>query len=236
MNKSSPQLPLGLVARQDKRLETFFVGDNKLLLEIVRATAEQGDESQVALWGASGTGKSHLLNALCQCANEAGRSSVYLPMDALIDQPVDLLNEMEHFRLIAVDHIDVLQTSSVWQTALFNLINRSRQSGSSIVTASRQNPASLNLLEDLVSRLVWGPVLRVMPVSDASLPEAIRARAEVLGLSISAECINYLLTRHSRDLAELFAALDMLDRSSLVEQRRLTVPFIKTVLSPEASA
>ncbi len=44
------------------------------------------------------------------------------------------------------------------------------------------------------------------------------------------ETANYLLTRRKRDMASLYALLDRLDLESLKAQRRLTIPFVKTVL------
>jgi DnaA family protein len=50
------------------------------------------------------------------------------------------------------------------------------------------------------------------------------------GLDLPVETANYLLTRRKRDMASLYALLDRLDLESLNAQRRLTIPFVKTVL------
>ncbi len=111
-----------------------------------------------------------------------------------------------------------------------------RQSGSSIVTASQKNPSALDLLPDLVSRLVWGPVLRLLVIGDLLLADALAERAKALGLAMPTEVVHYLLSRYPREIGSLFAALTALDHASLVEQRRLTVPFVKSVLtSPHSS-
>ena len=52
-----------------------------------------------------------------------------------------------------------------------------------------------------------------------------------LGLDLPVETANYLLTRKTRDMASLYSLLDKLDQEALKAQRRLTIPFVKTVLS-----
>ena len=196
----------------------------------MRTTAERGGEQQLAIWGASGVGKSHLLNAACQAASAHQRTAAYLPLKELIEQPPELLLGLEEIAVVAIDDIDLLVDYPDWQFALFNLINRARQSQTSILTASIKNPASLDVLPDLVSRLVWGPVLRVQTPGDELLAEAVTARAQSLSLGMPNEVSRYLLSHYSRELGRLYLALSALDRASLVEQRRLTIPFVKTVL------
>ena len=227
----SPQLPLSIVPRVGERFESFFSGENQLLLKLARTVAERGSERQLGIWGAHGAGKSHVLNAVCHAAGACGRTATYLPLATLIRQSPSLLWGMEQVKVIVVDDLDVLCEQASWQRALFDLINRVRQADTSLVTASCKNPTALDLLPDLVSRLVWGPVLHLRMPSDSQLAEAVRERAISLGLEISTEVVNYLLSRYSRELGRLFAILAVLDRASLVEQRRLTVPFVRTVLT-----
>ncbi len=232
---ANPQLPLGISPRTGDRFDNFFVGENHLLVDVARQTARSGGELQLGVWGASGAGKSHLLNAVCHAAGEYDRTAAYVPLADLIEKPPTLLQGTERLDVIAIDDLDLLSDCTGWQRELFNLINRARQSGASIVTASLKNPSALDLLPDLVSRLVWGPVLRLSVAGDALLADALAERAAKLGLAIPDEVVNYLLSRYSREIGSLFAALAALDHASLVEQRRLTVPFAKSVLQGVAA-
>ena len=231
MSIPHPQLPLGLSPREGERFDSFYAGRNQLSLDVTRATAEKGGEQQLALWGVSGVGKSHLLNAACHAAGACNRTAAYLPLSELIGQSPLLLQGLENLDVIAVDDIDLLHDHADWQKALFDLINRARQSQTSIITASVCNPTALDLLADLVSRLVWGPVLRLQMPGDDQLIDALASRSDLLGLTLSEEVVNYLLTRYSRELGALFAALAELDRASLAQQRKLTEPFVKSVMN-----
>ena len=68
------------------------------------------------------------------------------------------------------------------------------------------------------------------PLADRDVIEALACRAQARGLELPEETAQYLLRRFPRDLPTLFALFDTLDMASLVEQRRLTVPFVKSVL------
>ena len=177
-----------------------------------------------------------MLNAICHAAGAFGRTAAYVSLTDSIDKSTSTLLGLEGVDVIAIDDLDVLYNCAGWQSALFDLVNRVRQSGSSIVTASQKNPSALDLLPDLVSRLVWGPVMRLLVTGDLLLADALAERARALGLEMPAEVVHYLLSRYPREIGSLLAALTALDHASLVEQRRLTVPFVKSVLtSPHSS-
>lgn len=176
-------------------------------------------------------GKSHVLNAVCHAASDYERTSAYLPLIDLIGQSPQLLQGLEAVDVIAIDDLDVLHGHRLWQCELFNLINRTRQCRTCLVTASQSPLSSLELLPDLVSRLVWGPVLHLQTPNDDVLAEALSARTVSLGLDMPVEVVNYLLTHYSRDIGRLFGIVAELDRVSLIEQRKLTVPFVRSVLT-----
>ena len=231
MRTINPQLPLvGISPRIGERFNSFFIGENHLLVSLARDMAERGSEQQLGIWGAAGVGKSHLLNAVCHAASDCSRTATYLPLSDLIDRAPALLQGLEGVDVIAIDDLERLHARPEWQRELFNLINRVRQQGTSVITASQSNPAALDLLPDLVSRLVWGPVMRLQSPSGDTLADALLARAESLGLTMPVEVVNYLLSHYSRELGRLFTVLDDLNRASLVEQRRPTVPFVRSGL------
>jgi DnaA family protein len=86
-------------------------------------------------------------------------------------------------------------------------------------------------LPDLRSRLVWGPVFQLQVLPDAKKREALQLRAQLRGLELPENVADYLLSHYPRDLFGLFARLDQLDTAAMALQRKLTIPFIKTVFS-----
>jgi DnaA family protein len=130
--------------------------------------------------------------------------------------------------LHAVDDVERLDPAS--QIALFNVINEARQSGGKVLVAGNAPPAQLPLREDLKSRLAWGLVYHVKPLTDDERARYLRSEAERRGMRVPEEVISYLLTHVRRDLPTLAAILDELDRMSLELKRPVTLPLVKEAL------
>ncbi len=222
-----PQLPLRIGLRDSATFANFYPGAN--------ATAghalQQGMEPFIYLWGASGSGKSHLLQAACHGVTEAGGQAIYLPLDeAGITPP--MLEGLEGMTLVCLDRLECVAGHGEWETALFHLYNRLRDSGHRLLVAGNAAPPALGLdLPDLVSRLGWGPVFQLQPLDDAGKAAALRLRAANRGMELSEEVANYLLQRAPRDMHALFTLLERLDEGSLAAQRKLTIPFVRQLLA-----
>ena len=121
------------------------------------------------------------------------------------------------------------------QIALFNRINEARQSGGAVLAAGNAPPARLPLREDLRSRLGWGLVYQVKPLTDAERAVFLGAEAARRGMHLADEVIWYLLAHVRRDLPSLMAILDELDRASLERQRHITLPLVREALARKLS-
>jgi DnaA family protein len=195
------QLPLEISARPDPRFSNYVPGDNGEALAAVQALAEgRLPEAIVYLWGEAGSGRTHLLRAAAH-ANP---------------------------HLTVADDVEALDETA--QQALFIAINEARGGGAAVLAAGGCAPGRLRLREDLRTRLGWGLVFQLKPLSDADKKAHLRAGAAARGLELADEVADYLLARMPRDLASLNALLDWLDRLSLAKQRALTIPLIREAL------
>ena len=196
------QLPLEISPPADPSFENFLAGANAEALERVRELAAGAlREAIIYLWGEPGSGRSHLLRA-AQRANPA---------------------------LIAADDVEALDDAA--QQRLFAAINAARDGGAGVLAAGAGPPAQLGLREDLRSRLAWGLVYHLRPLSDAEKKLYLQGEAARRGLELSDEVAGYLLTRLPRDLGSLHRMLEVLDRYSLARQRPLTLPLVREALS-----
>jgi DnaA family protein len=127
--------------------------------------------------------------------------------------------------LTAVDDVETLDEAS--QIGLFNAINRARESGGAVLAAGNAPPAQLPLREDLKSRLAWGLVYQLKPLSDEERSTYLRAEAARRGMQLPEEVVAWLLTRMRRDLRSLTAVLDQIDRTSLEQKRPITLPLVR---------
>lgn len=232
------QLPLKFEPRDVYSFETLVPGDNGLAVELVQQCALGTGEQQIYLWGGRGDGKSHILQAACHAAASRGHSVCYLPLDQLTaelpgqssGQSAEIFDALEQLNLVCLDGIEALAASPPWEEALFDLINRMREAGSRLILASSAAPDALQIhLPDLHSRLLWGPVFQLQPLSDADKYQALRIRAKLRGLDLAENVADYLMRHYPRDLFDLFERLNTLDSAAMATQRRLTIPLIKDV-------
>lgn len=226
-----PQLPLGISLAPGATFEAYFPGPNGLAVDVLHAMAGGRGEPQAFVVAAAGLGKSHLLQAACRAGAARGAPMAYLPLDSTPELRPEALEGLEQLALVALDRIEAVLPDPAWERALFALINAARDAGTRLIFAARQPPAELALeLPDLRSRLAWGPVLALEPLSDEQKRDALAQRAQALGLDLPPAVGEYLLRHYPRDLAGQLERLAELDRASLASGRRLTVPFVKEVL------
>ena len=232
-----PQLPLGLSLRESARFDNFYAGENGEAVMALQLAAQGEGESLVYLAGKSGFGKSHLLQAACHLAAANGTAAVYLPLQDLRTLSPDVLEGQEQMGLLCLDDIDAIAGDPDWETAVFNLFNAARAVGNVMLFAGSNIPAECDFrLPDLVTRLGWGLTYTLKPLDDSQLQAALELRARGRGLELPDDTAQYLLKRISRDLPSVFDLFDRLDEASMVEQRRLTIPFVKSVLGIDSQA
>jgi len=230
-----PQLPLGLELRDNARFESFYPGENEEVVGCLRSCAGGPFEPLVFVAGAAGLGKTHLLQAACHHAAQFQRSAVYLPLGQAADMSPGILDGLEQMDLACLDDIDAIAGQAIWEQGLFDFFNRARDAGHVLLVSASMRADRIGFeLPDLVSRLGWGVTYLLKPLDDETVLAAMMARARGRGLELPEETARYLLHRFPRNLGSLFALFDELDRASLVNQRRLTIPFVKAVL--EASS
>ena len=230
-DSAAMQLPLALKLREGIDFDAFVAGGNGVLVDELRKLAAGDCDSPVFLWGETGSGRTHLLEATVREALAGGGSACLLPAAEIRGLGPEVLDGMEHFGLLAIDDLDLLAGRKGWDEALFHLYNRCRDAGGGLLFAAAAAPAALDfILPDLSSRLAAGPVFRVQPLGEEALVELVSRRAARRGLRISAEVAGYLVARAERRPAALMQVLEVLDHEAMVQRRRITVPFVRQVM------
>ena len=228
-----PQLPLSLRFPPDQRFDAFVgAGDGGPALVAAIARGERDD--WVLLAGPPGSGKSHLLIAACAEAEAHGRSTAYLPLRGLGGRLAAAVDGLEGAALLALDDLDAVLGERADEIALFDLHNRARAAGCSVLYAASATAAALpTTLPDLRSRLGQCTQLALAPLSEPGRREVLRQRAARRGLVLDDAALDLLFQRVGRDLGTLTALLDRIDRESLAAQRRITLPFLRGLLQDD---
>ena len=228
---SVPQLPLALRYPPDQRLESYIAAPEGLVGHL-RAIAVGVVREWLYLAGPAASGKTHLALALCAATEQAGRSAAYLPLQAAAGRLHEALEALEGRDVIALDGLERIAGNREDEVALFDFHNRARASAVTVVYTAQAAPDALALvLPDLRSRLSQCTRLSLPALDDAGRAAVLRERAQRRGLVLEDAALDWLLAHTERDMPALVALLDRLDRESLAAKRRITVPFLRRVLS-----
>ena len=177
----------------------------------------------VYLWGPEGSGRSHLLRALASAPPAPAAASARLlgplsPMEAFLPDAavgrwlIDNVDELDRARQEAVFHL--FQALSAQPVGIF-------------VAAGAQPPAGLALMPELATRLGWGLVLALRPLSDEDTARALSSSLAERGVAASADLIPWLMTHAPRNLGSLRSLIDALDAYSLSRKRAITLPLLR---------
>ncbi len=228
------QLPLHFEFRTNQTFDDFFPGSNLEIINHLQNSIAGNGEQQIFLWGQSGLGKSHLLQACCHQAQSLQLSSFYFALSPLELPDPALLKGLDKFDIVCFDNIEHIAGNEAWELAFFNFFNLHRDQGHTLILSAACPPNEIAIrLPDLKTRLNWGLTLQIPPLSDDDRITALIFKADQMGFEISPQAGRFLLTHYDRDLSSLWALLTKLDRASLAAKRKLTLPFLKQILREE---
>jgi len=222
------QLALPLRLADHAVFASYLSSGNEALVATLTELADGNGGQGCWLWGGAAIGKTHLLQAVC---DRAGDRSVYVPLKMLREAGPELLEGLESREIICLDDIESVAGDTAWEEALFALWNQVFDADGILLVAAAMSPRECPVsLPDLQSRLVRLPTFHVHALDEQQRVTALQLRARHRGLDLPDETASYLLSRSRRDMASLYELLDKLDREALRAKRRLTVPFVKSVL------
>ena len=223
-------LDIGLSTRPS--LETFFAGPNEAALNHLRLWTTGGTRAPVPtyLWGETGSGKTHLLQAVHQALTDQGLAVGWL--DSHTFSPPEFSDD---WAAVLMDDVQ-LYNSEQQHTAFNWFVNAlTPRTGTPrwVLAAGAMPPADLQLRDDLRTRLGWGHVYGLQVLDETARRAVLRQAAESRGLFLSDEVMSYMLNRFSRDLGSLMQLLDHLDHYAMQTQRALTIPLVRAMLENE---
>lgn len=222
------EIPFSLV--DSARFEHYVCGENAWIVEALQRWASgQADERFCVCWGAWGSGRTHLLNAVCHDVLLKTYRVFYLNCSNASQYGPDILEDLQTHDVVCLDDVDQIFGQPAWESALFHLYNEMIVLGHGrlLLSVSMAPDRIAVKLPDLRSRLVSGWIFPLQSLSEVNLKMALIQRAHQRGFELTAQASQYILTHLSRCEHCVFGYLDVLDRSSLRAQRRVTVPFVK---------
>ncbi len=174
-------------------------------------------------WGPTGSGKSHLLKAAREALREQGARVGW--MDATVHEAPEF---KESWAAVVLD--DVHLYTATQQHAAFNWFVHAQTFQRPVLAAGEMAPGELKLRDDLRTRLGWGHIFSLMPLSEPERRAVLRQAADARGVFLGDEVMDFMLTRFSRDLGSLMELLDLMDGYALQTKRAITIPLIKSMM------
>jgi len=223
------QIPLGVRIPDRAVFESFFPGRN---VQAVEYAMEIAADSRSVTWlcGPTSVGKTHLLQAIVARASQRGRAG-YFPLVELAPLGVGVLEGLTSLDCLCLDDLDQVVGQLDWEQTLFGLLREIQERDGNLVVAAKAPPALLPWsLRDLGSRFAAAAIFQLHELDEDEQQKALQLHAHVRGFELPDDTARWLQRRFPRDMRTLYDLLDTLDEAALVAQRRLTVPFIRSVL------
>jgi len=226
------QIPLDVQLADHAVFDTWLAGDNGALVHALQQVAAIQAFTTCWIWGGPQSGKTHLLQACVNDAHRHGFRTAYLPAGPGGELEPAVIENMGDLDVVVIDEIDAIAGQGEWEQALFRLFEDVRQRGSRLVMAAGKPPLHCAFsLPDLASRFASGATFRVHALSDDDKIKAMQLRARWRGLELPDEVAGFLFSRVARGNRFLFELLEQLDKKALTEQKRLTIPFVRSFLA-----
>lgn len=210
------QMSLGINLQLDACISDF-AGDSWVpIIDAVRQL-HTGLINRFYVYGSLGSGKSHLLSAICESFIESKKTAIKLSLSDLVQLPTDSLLSLENFNLIALDDMQDIVGHTDWQEALFHLINRSSEGKCQLVFACDTSIDQLNLtLKDLTSRIAQAPSFRLPEgnlIEDRkAILQAILSRRQLSFHTLSEDVVDYLAYHGPTNTGRMITALNEIEK------------------------
>ena len=228
------QLALNLSLDDTYTFQNFWSATNEALVGALTHYLANTLPPLMFISGEHCSGKTHLLHACGEILKKKNQAVISLSMQDLSCFSPNILDGMEQLDCLLIDDIDAIADNHAWQEALFHCYNRCQDTGCCWIVSAQEAPQLLTLtLKDLVSRLSHGITWALHPLSDTQKCSALVHRAKNTGLDLLPSVAAYLIHHYPRDMCSQVARLEKLEQASMAACRKLTIPFIKTILATE---
>ena len=210
-------------------LEGFYTSqENFHLVSLLKDSDFLGD---LFIYGTKESGKTFLLQAVCNFYSSMTKSSLYVPLKKVMNYGVEIFDSLENIDLICVDGIEQVISKIEWEKAIFNLINKALISESRLILTSSKDLKSLNFsLPDLESRIRKIQSYELHAINDKDIFDALKYISKLTSINLGDKAAKYLVTYSQRNISNLVHILESLDQLSMEMKRKITIPLIKEVI------
>ena len=228
------QLIFPFQINQKASFENFFCSpDNAELITRLNDLVVNKNADELIINGAAGSGKSFLMQAICNELSSSGKQFAFIPMSKAINMGVEIFQNLASLDAVCIDDLQLILSKGEWEIALFNLINECQQSGCSIILSlgGNQSLEEIAQLPDLLSRIKRMEFMKLQAVQDEFLNQALDFVSQQLDINLEKTELEFLLKHQTREFSLLVDNLIALDKQAASLKRKITIPLIKETLN-----
>jgi DnaA family protein len=228
------QLIFPFQINQKASFESFFCSpDNIELMSRLADLVASKNADELIINGAEGSGKSFLMQAICNELSSSGKQFAFMPMNKAINMGVEIFQNLASLNAVCIDDLQLILSREEWETALFNLINECQQSNCSLILSfgGNQSLEDITQLPDLLSRIKRMEFMKLQAVQDEFLNQALDFVSQQLDINLEKAELEFLLKHQTREFSLLVENLIALDKQAASLKRKITIPLIKETLN-----
>ena len=199
------------------------------------------------VYGGVGLGKTHLIQAI---GNEIvnkfpDKKVIYLSTDIFTVEFVESIqsnrvNEFSNFYrgmdVLIIDDIQFLIGKEKTQDLFFHIFNTLHQSRKQIILSSDKPPKNLKGLDErLISRFQWGLTADIQPPELETRIAILRKKAEVYGMNVSSEILEYIASNITSNIRELEGCLIKILANASLSSKEITFELVKKTVNEIAT-
>lgn len=194
------------------------------------------------LYGGTGLGKTHLMQAIGQWLLAADPSArvVFISSEAFTNQLIQSIAEKDTQRFRAkyrrvdtllIDDIHFISGKEATQEEFFHTFNALFDAHKQIVISSDRSPKEIAGVEQrLVSRFEWGLVTDIQPPDLETRIAILQNKAKIDHINVPSEVLRYIATYITTNIRELEGALITVFAYSKLTEQKITLPMVENVL------
>ena len=228
------QLIFPFQVNQKASFASFYCSpDNIELMSRLADLVASKNADELIINGAEGSGKSFLMQAICNELSSSGKQFAFIPMNKAINMGVEIFQNLASLNAVCIDDLQLILSREEWETALFNLINECQQSNCSLILSfgGNQSLEDITQLPDLLSRIKRMEFMKLQAVQDEFLNQALDFVSQQLDINLEKAELEFLLKHQTREFALLVDNLMVLDKQAASLKRKITIPLIKETLN-----
>ena len=219
-------------AKTSLTFENFVVGkENEFAHAAALAIANNPAEAYnpFFLWGHSGLGKTHLINAIANKIQERNPNAVimYVKGDEFTSELIDAIqfNNQRQFKMkyrkadvLLVDDVQFISGKKAIQEEFFHTFDALYENNRQIILTSDRPPKELITLEErLQSRFAMGLTADVQPPEYETRVAIIRRKASMYNLNLPEDVIELIATKIKTNVRELEGTIKKLKAYNSLE-------------------